>query len=1108
MTADESCRAQALDTSRSFIVQAPAGSGKTELLIRRYLALLARVNEPESIVAITFTRKAAAEMASRVLKTLRDAAENTPVSSSHEQRTRDLAAEALRRGGALGWRLQDNPARLQIQTIDSLCVRITSAMPWVARLGALPGFTEQPEPLYREAARETLRLLESDPEVGEMVATLLVHCDNRASMLIDLVASMLGRRDQWLEWTEKVRRDPAETRAEFENRLLQASTNCLNRLDRQFPRECRADTMALARSAAAQLGCSLDLAAFPGADVGSVPIWKELAALLLTNEGGWRVKPKQGWRPNTREKVVWSGVLTQLRPLDGLLAAFHDLFRLPPTAFTDEQWDVMAAAFGVLRVAVAQLKILFRKQGKIDFNELNFSAAHALGSFDQPTDLGLALGEKIEHLLLDEFQDTSRAQFDLIRRVTSGWYTGDGRTLFLVGDPMQSIYRFRQAEVGLFEEARQHGIGDVELLPLSLSANFRSGEGVVSWVNEIFDRLMPASSDANSGDVPFSRSEATREDIPAIVSVHGFVDDESGDQQAMRALNIISAVSENRKIGVLARTRNNLTAVVRHLRRYSIPFQAVELDSLAQRPVIEDLLSLTFALLHPAARIAWLSILRAPWCGLSLVDLEAIAGADKTSPVWELAQKNLNLLSSGGQVRLRRIEPVIDRALAERGKRPLRSLVEDAWRELGGPQCAGGEGDLDDAEAFLGLLEQLETGGDLEDFELLRDCAKSLFAEPDPRASEHVQLMTIHKAKGLEFDVVILPELHRGGKSGSRMLLAWMDDGDGVLAAPVPPAGEDKEPVYDYVNSSERRKEQSELNRLLYVAATRARRELHLLGSASRRKDGSLGQPKRDSFLGMLWPDVGAKFAASITTVAAGSGALGHGSARVLRRVPENWVTPPFAAPVEWTQTVASPPSAAEEISYEWVGNTLRYVGTVLHAFLERISREGVARWEGSPLSLYRSAFRAALSNEGVPEEEMDSAIARVEKAISQCLADSRGRWIFDAHSEAQNELAISGIAGGQVVEARIDRTFVDERGVRWIIDYKSTSHRGGGTKAFLEEQLQRHTAQLNRYAAIFAPREERPIKLGLYFPLLGEWREWDAPRPERRAAVQASLFE
>jgi ATP-dependent exoDNAse (exonuclease V) beta subunit len=1108
MTADESCRAQALDTSRSFIVQAPAGSGKTELLIRRYLALLARVNEPESIVAITFTRKAAAEMASRVLKTLRDAAENTPVSSSHEQRTRELAVEALRRGRALGWRLHDNPARLQIQTIDSLCARIASAMPWVARLGALPGFTEQPEPLYREAARETLRLLESDPEVGGAVATLLMHCDNRASLVIDLVAGMLGRRDQWLEWTEKARRDPAETRAEFERRLRQVSTNCLNRLDQQFPHECRADTMDLARSAAAQLGGSPDLAAFPGVEVESVPVWKELAALLLKKDGGWRQNPPRGWRPNPREKMVWSRVLGQLGRLGELAGTFDDLLRLPPTAFTDEQWEVMTAAFDVLRIAVAQLKILFRKQGQIDFNELNSSAALALGSFDQPTDLGLVLGEKIEHLLLDEFQDTSRAQFDLILRVTSGWYTGDGRTLFLVGDPMQSIYRFRQAEVGLFEEARQHGIGGVELVPLSLSANFRSGEGVVSWVNRIFDRLMPASSNPNSGDVPFSASEATRDEIQAIVSVHGFVEDESGDEQAIRALDIIRGVPADRTIGVLARTRNNLTAIVRHLRRNSIPFQAVELDSLARRPVIEDLLSLTFALLHPAARIAWLSILRAPWCGLSLVDLEAIAGADKISPVWELALKNLNLLSSGGQVRLRRIAPVIHQALAERGKRPLRSLVEDAWRALGGPQCAGGDADLDDAEAFLGLLEQLETGGDLGDFELLRDCTKSLFAEPDPRAGEHVQLMTIHKAKGLEFDVVILPELHRSGKSGSRMLLAWMDNGDGILAAPVPPAGVDDEPIYDYVNSSERRKEQSELNRLLYVAATRARRELHLLGSASRKIDGSLGQPKRDTFLGMLWPDIGAEFAASLTTAAAAGGPRAGGSARVLRRFPENWVTPPFAAPVEWTQTVASPPSAAEQISYEWVGNTLRYVGTVLHAFLERIAREGVAQWEGVPLSRYRSAFRAALSNEGVPEEEMDSAIARVEKAISQCLADSRGRWIFDAHSEAQNELAISGVAGGQVVEARIDRTFVDERGVRWIIDYKSTSHRGGGTEAFLEEQLQRHTAQLNRYAAIFALREERPIKLGLYFPLLNEWREWDAPRPERRAAVQASLFD
>lgn len=1113
MTADQAQRDQALDATSSFIVQAPAGSGKTELLIQRYLALLVRVNAPESIVAITFTRKAAAEMAARVLKALREAAENTPVVSLHEQRTRALASEALRRDAALGWELNENPARLQIQTIDSLCVRIAGGMPWIARLGALPRFTEQPEPLYREAARETLRLLALDPGLGASVATLLVHCDNRASLLIDLIAGMLGRRDQWLARSEEARRNPAAARTLFEDHLRQVSAECLERLNHEFPPDLREDTLALARSAASQLPGSpisacVTLTEFAGSDPACIPFWKALAELLITKSGTWRKIPVKGWSRTAREKQLWNRVMAGLNSQDALLSSFRELDHLPPVAFSGAQWEVMTAAFTVLQLAVAQLKILFRGQNEIDFNELNASAVLALGSLEQPTDLALAFGDRIEHLLLDEFQDTSRAQFELIRRLTAGWYTGDGRTLFLVGDPMQSIYRFRQADVSLFEEVRKNGIGDVKLTPLALSANFRSGPGLVSWVNQVFRHVMPADADARLAAVPFSASEATRTGIPARVSVHGFIDDDLGAAQALRALEIIQATPAGQKIGILARTRGNLAAIVRRLRKQAVAFQAVELDSLAERPVIEDLLSLTFALLHPAHRISWLSVLRAPWCGLTLVDLEAIAGEDKSAPVWELLGRNESLLSPGGRVRVERIRPVLEQALQERGGRSLRSLVEDAWRGLGGPQCAGSEADLDDAEAFLALLESLEAGGDLEDFELLRDCAKVLFAEPDPNATEHVQLMTIHKAKGLEFDVVILPELHRHGGKGSRPLVAWMDDERGLLAAPIPPADEEDEPIYDYVSDSERRKEQAEVNRLLYVAATRARCELHLLGSTGRKKDGTLSQPPRDTFLGILWPELMNDFDSSLAVGVPAAVAESPASARLLRRVSESWKTPPFAAPVEWAGSLTASPSSETAVTYDWVGDTLRQVGIVLHAFLQRIAREGLHRWDAAALLRARSAFRAALSNQGVSDEEMEDAVARVEKAIAQCLADPRGRWILGAHRDSQCEVALAGVVAGSIVEARIDRTFLDGKGVRWIIDYKTSSHTGGKTAKFLDDEQERYRAQLEHYAGLFSLDEAGPIKLGLYFPLLGGWREWEAPRASVRPAVQASLFD
>ncbi len=156
MIADSAARLRALDVSRSFIVQAPAGSGKTELLIQRYLKLLETVETPDAVVAITFTRKAAGEMRSRVIEALRAAQRGVEPEAEHERLTFQIARNVLEHERKLGWDLLRNPARLRIETIDALCAAITRRMPWLSRFGAMPEISEKAEDLYREAARNTL----------------------------------------------------------------------------------------------------------------------------------------------------------------------------------------------------------------------------------------------------------------------------------------------------------------------------------------------------------------------------------------------------------------------------------------------------------------------------------------------------------------------------------------------------------------------------------------------------------------------------------------------------------------------------------------------------------------------------------------------------------------------------------------------------------------------------------------------------------------------------------------------------------------------------------------------------------------------------------------
>src|SRR5581483_2723189 len=193
---DAEQRRRALDPAQSFIVQAPAGSGKTELLIQRYLTLLGVVDQPEAIVAITFTKKATSEMRQRVVKALRDAAGPQP-KKDHERLTWELARAVKARSEALGWDLYENAGRLRIRTIDSLCASLVRQMPWLSRLGAPPNIVEDARELCAEAAQQTIELLESE-RWSEPVAALLVHLDNDFQKLQGLLADMLARRDQWL----------------------------------------------------------------------------------------------------------------------------------------------------------------------------------------------------------------------------------------------------------------------------------------------------------------------------------------------------------------------------------------------------------------------------------------------------------------------------------------------------------------------------------------------------------------------------------------------------------------------------------------------------------------------------------------------------------------------------------------------------------------------------------------------------------------------------------------------------------------------------------------------------------------------------------------------
>jgi len=1151
--ADAPARHAALDPLRSFIVQAPAGSGKTEMLIQRLLVLLARVESPEEVVALTFTRKAAGEMRARVIEALHGA-RGEPPSAPHRHLTWALAREALARSDARGWALLEAPGRLCIQTIDGLCSTLVRRMPLTAELGGMPATADDAEPFYLEAARATLAMIETaEGTAADALATLLLHLDNDSRRVEALLVSMLKRRDQWIRHVAA--HDQTSDRRLFEEAVhalwSEATARAAAELDPLAAELVRLAARAagnLPADSASRVRACVGLSALPqGSDAGTVAVWRALCDLLLTGKGGegdYRKKfdVSVGFPAASsvgaplklevsKAKQDMLALVEQCSEVVGLRELLLDLRSLPGLPFDDAQWRILGATVTVLRLAAAQLEVVFAVHGVSDFTGIAQAAQRALGSTEQPTDLLLSLDARIRHLLIDEFQDTSVTQFALIEQLTLGWSEGDGRSLFLVGDPMQSIYRFREAEVALFLRARSQGIGSVRLQPLALSTNFRSVPEIVGWVNDSFAAVFPTREDELTGAVPLERAVASKPLRPAGgVMLHALVGDDAAAAASIEAARVVEAIRAARheqptaSVAVLVRARSHLAQIVPALRAEGWPIRAVEIEALAERQIVVDLLSLTRALRHPADRVAWLAVLRAPWCGLTLSDLHALAGDDGREALWlRIAEASGPLvLSDDGRARLRCVTDALAPLLANARRASLRETVEAAWLRLGGPDCLRAPRDLDDANAYFTLLGEVEQAADVADLDLLDQRLARLFAAPDPTtagAGEPIEVMTIHKAKGLEWDVVIVPGMHRDLRSDEARLLRWLAwpgrGGMQLLMGAMASRGGDEDRTHAWIGQVERRRMRLEVGRLLYVAATRARWQLHLLGyaMADKKKDKGLRTPGGATLLGCLWPAVAAVFerrwadrsaagddapapavdaatGASVDAATGGIGGLDPCTWRLPLHPALTGADPRLPAPL--APPLPAAPGEPLLIEFSWAGETARVVGTVVHRWLQQMSLD-LSGWSAARVRAAATLFEQELAADGVPSAERPHAVNRVIDALCGTLADPRAPWLLgprDAQAQAASEWKLTGLDEGERVNVAIDRSFIDA-GVRWVIDYKTGSHEGGDREAFMDREVERYRPQLARYARLLRTLGPEPVRCGLYFPLLGGWREF-----------------
>jgi ATP-dependent helicase/nuclease subunit A len=1079
---DDAARAAAADPAASILLEAPAGSGKTAVLTRRFLRLLPTVEDPAEILAITFTRKAAAEMRTRVVRALTGTlAADDPEGPA----LRALAQAALTHGAARGWRIATEPQSLRIQTIDSFNYWLASQLPVAARAGGALQLTESPQELYQRAARRALTAAESDAELAAEAGLLFERLDNHWMNLERLIAHMLPERGHWLRFVAG--EDARSLCRRIDASLAQLARARLKHLAALLPPALRARAAAL--PGVGPLGTE-------PADLGR---WKHFAHLSLSSED-WR---RQVNAHRLGDAFADPGACRALRELiadlaavPGARAALLELRRAPAAQLGDDEAAALTALARVLQRAAAELHAGFAEAGRVDHTYVAGAARAALAEGGEPTDLALRAGLSLKHILVDEFQDTSLAQLELLESLTVGWEAGDGRTLFVVGDPMQSIYRFRDAEVGLFLRAGAAGIGRVKLKPLRLTRNFRAAPALVDFVNEVFAPVFPSGDDPRSGAVRYRESSAARgsaQALPGVAPVtHRLY---PGDRAAeARAIGAHAAqlhrLDPAGSVAVLVVAHAHAVPLIDALEAQGLPTLGVDLVPLRERAVVRDLVALTRALYDLADRAAWLALLRAPWCGARLTTLAALSGPDDPElPIDALADRErLARCDPGDTARLARLHAVLTAALAARTAASPADWLESTWIRLGGHD-AYGAADLEDARAFFAALAARAAALEWRGPEDLPALLAGLHSAPRSGANP-VQIMTIHRAKGLEFDHVIVPALDRATRPPERRLLRWVDlpdeaGGSDLLIAPAPPVGAREEgDLNRHLRDLIRQRDTHERCRLMYVAATRARRTLWLSAAPAPAPDGAV-KPDRRSALALLWPALAARFER-----VPGAAPASPGAARgvPLTRLRPQWQPAPLPAPVPMVPLPGAAP-AAEPPEFSWVGETQRHVGSLVHGWLERLAREPYLP-ALQALEAERAAVLARLRRAGVPEGEQPGALDAVLGAMRRTLADPRGRWILGPHREAHGEWELTGVSAGRLRRVRIDRSFLDEEGTRWVIDFKTSRHEGGDLEGFIAQELERYRAQLEGYRDLVRALGPQPVRVALYFPLLGVFRE------------------
>lgn len=1072
---DAEARALSIDPCRSVALLAPAGSGKTTQLLYRFMACLTVVERPEQILAITFTNKAAGEIAERVSGALSMAAAGVEPVEEFEKPLYMLGRLVLERDALLGWNLILNPGRMRIMTFDSYCAQLASKMPIMSGLGG-GSTTDDPSLVYRAAILETLGSVNDEriPDVlREALEAVLAFARNQFEVLIPMFTNLLMKRDQWVGEILNINAD--ELSRALAEMVQQETDQAFAVLDRFNFAEC---WNILAQAHKTNTG--FDWAHYGAADntEEGMAFARSAAKYLLKTDGQVRTKvtAREGFPAKEALTIRMNDFLKSLDGAPEVDDALNALVGIPDPAYPERSAQMLQHLTVILRYLMANLMIAFDSTASVDFPEVAQRAIQSLGTANEIGD-ALLDEDRVCHLLVDENQDTSPAQYQLLSRLVENWeIEGDGRSIFLCGDKYQSIYLFRGATVNLFTDTVQAAhFGPKQLDVYRLRVNFRSSPVVVEWNNKVYGEVFSGPDSTFVPSVPF-RVYDGKVTVEAV---------EAGPEaEAERVVQLIEdafKIDPDQSVAILVRGRSHLKYILPALKQAGISASGTDIDPIANSAPVSEVVSLIRALWHKADRTAWLALLRAAFVGLSWEDCLAVSMGHEVIPVALRMPVVQAKLTPDGHARVMRLVEALDGVESASRSDELAWKARAVWVALGGISTVD-QTELHDVKTVFKLLGTHTATGDLEDPLAFFNALDRLYASPKAGA---VQIMTIHRSKGLEFDTVILPSLNKGGGRDDTPLFYWRRLGGKFFLAPNigdQDATSAESRLFKFVGRFVKKDNRDELDRLCYVATTRAKKNLHLLACKAEDDDeagssnsllGCLKKVLANDFEGV---DVGS----ARLDVAAGVPAKARLCADHEVQLPTD-----YFIPAATNEALPTENELHDELR-EGEGDDYRakIEGIVYHRFVEMIAKDGLENWSVERLQAKAQALASLMRREGYPIREIPKGRDRVLGLLATTLASEKGRWILSKHEHGGQEVQLSGYRNGRWVHRYLDRPFVAD-GFYWITDYKAAAcPEGVSAEDFVRAIAARYRPKMQEYKAVVEEAGiEWPVKLGLYLP-------------------------